>query len=533
MDKQPWSIETLTQKQDLSDNINELLMREEIMWKQRSKVHWLKEGDRNTAFFHGRAAARKEKNTVKRLKNDEGVWCTDEVEVVGIAIKYFQDLFTSTNPPMANELMEAVFPRVTTEMNEILTRPYQAEEVKAAIFQMSPTKSPGPDGMPPLFYQNLWSVVGDDVINCVLNYLNGGLFIESINYTYIVLIPKTKNPSEMTQFRPISLCNVVYKIISKVLANRLKAILPRIISPAQSAFVPGRQITDNILVTYELLHSFRGRRLGNRGWMALKLDMSKAYDRVEWNFLEKVMKRMGFAERWIKLIMDCISTVSYTVILNGKLFGKFSPQRGIRQGDPLSPYLFILMAEALSNLLLEAEQRQTIHGGQVCRRAPQVSHLFFADDSLLFARADEGEAEELSRILELYCEASGQEINYQKSAIFFSPNVNNNKRREIMARVGLSTQALNESYLGLPTRVGRSKNGSFQSIKSRVWKRIQGWKERLLSRAGKEVLIKAVAQSIPTYSMSVFKLPTGLCKELAAMMSRFWWGSNTDSRKIH
>ena len=192
----------------------------------------MKEGDRNTAFFHGRVAATKEKNTVKKLKNGEGVWCTDELEMARIAIKYFQDLFTSINLPIADELMEAVFPRVIDEMNETFTRPNQEKEVRAIISQMFPTKSLGPDSMPPLFYQKLWPIVGDDIINFVVNYLNGGLFLESINYTYIVLIPKVKNPSDMTQFRPISLCNVAYKIILKVLANRLKYILPSIISPA-------------------------------------------------------------------------------------------------------------------------------------------------------------------------------------------------------------------------------------------------------------------------------------------------------------
>ena len=141
--------------------------------------------------------------------------------------------------------------RITTDMKEELSRPYSVEEVKVALFQMGPTKVPGPDGMNALFYQKFWHIVGNDVSSAVLDFLNSGIKIPEINYTHIVLIPKVKSPEKMTDFRPISLCNVIYKIISKVIANRLKTILPQLISPIQSAFVPGRLITDNVLLAYE------------------------------------------------------------------------------------------------------------------------------------------------------------------------------------------------------------------------------------------------------------------------------------------
>ena len=174
-------------------------------------------------------------------------------------------------------------------MQDMLSRVFTADEIKEAVFQMGPTKALGPDGMNALFYQKFWHIVGNDVMNAVLEFLNNGVMLPNLNHPNIVLIPKVKNPEKMSEYRLISLCNVVYKIISKVLANRLKQVLPDIISPTQSAFVLGRLIIDNVIVAYEALHSMHIRKKGKTGSLALKLDVSKAYDRVEWLFLQGVM----------------------------------------------------------------------------------------------------------------------------------------------------------------------------------------------------------------------------------------------------
>ena len=204
-------------------------------------------------------------------------------------------------------------------MNMDLSRSFTKEEVLAALKQLHPTKSLGPDGMSTLFFQKYWTIVGNNVTNLVLNVLNSGMSMAEINKTNIALVPKNKNPQRMTDFRPISLCNVVYKLISKTLANRLKAILPYIISENQSAFVANRLITDNVLVAYEIMHYIKHKRGGNDGFMAAKLDMSKAFDRVEWSFIDKVMRRMGFNESWIGLVMKCITSVTYLIIINGSV----------------------------------------------------------------------------------------------------------------------------------------------------------------------------------------------------------------------
>lgn len=215
-------------------------------------------------------------------------------------------------------------------MNTELTKPFTREEVLKALQQLHPTKAPVPDGMSTIFFHKYWDIVGPNITNMVLKVLNSNLPMTEINKTNISLIPKTNQPARMTEFRPISLCNTTYKIVSKVLASRFKAIIPNIISKNQSAFTPNYLIIDNVLVAFEFMHYFNHKSEGKGNYMSIKLDMSKAFDRVEWSFIKGVMEKFGFVEKWIDLIMNYVSSVSYSVLINGEACGNISPSRSIR-----------------------------------------------------------------------------------------------------------------------------------------------------------------------------------------------------------
>ncbi|KAA3455485.1 reverse transcriptase [Gossypium australe] len=461
-------------------------------------ANWLKTGDKNSAFFHRFASSWKKLNAISRLQLDGGGETNNEREIVEAATSYFQKLFTSNRVGNPSYLLRGINRNISSDQNVTLSVTYTEEEVISALKGMGPTKAPGPDSFPALFFQRYWHIVGKDVTKFCLGILNTDQGFEQLNSTDIVLIPKTQNPINLSSFRPISLCSVLYKIVTKVVVNRLQEVIGECIDRAQSAFIPGRLISDNVLIAYEILHTFRKKRTGKKGYMVVKLDMS---DKVEWGFLKEVMLKMGFQEEVVGLILKCISTTSFTVSINAKRRRVFQGSRGLRQGDPLS----------LSALIRLAKEEGLIKGAKASRRGPEISHLLFADDCILF----------------------GECVNFKKSTIFYSSNTLEASKREILSILGVRSSNEMERYLGLPNVIGRRKKESFQSLKEKLQLRIKGWSNRLLSQGGKEVFIKSVLQAIPTYSMSCFLLPRTFYEELERIIANFWWQKAYGKKGIH
>ncbi|XP_019170974.1 PREDICTED: uncharacterized protein LOC109166477 [Ipomoea nil] len=515
--------QSLSLFRELDERMRALFDQLNVFWRQRAKQHWLRHGDRNTRFFHLYASARKRKNRIAKLLDENNQW-VEEDGLLNLAARYYQNIFT-TKGVQFDAALDDLAMKVSDEDNHNLMRHFTIEEVKDALFSMAPDKSPGPDGYSPAFYQFFWNEIGQDVAEFVIDCAMSDSFSLGFNDAYITLIPKKKSPINMGELRPIALCNVTYKILSKMIANRLKPILQRIVSVTQSAFLLDRLITDNVIVASEVIHYLNRKREGKDGWCALKLDMAKAYDKMEWEFLEYILSRLGFHAHWIKLIMRCVSTVRYKVAMNGVLTDFIVPSCGLRQGDPLSPYLFILCAEGLSHLISGAVNRNLISPCVVARRAPGVSHLFFADDSLLFFKAKVEEAGTVKHCLLNYERMSGQHVNFDKSCVVFSRNTNETVRTQVAAVLSVNQAGDIGKYLGLPMGVGRNKKEVFSYIEEKLKQRLSGWNKKVLSRAGKEVLLKSVAQALPTYTMSVYILPITFCERIERMMNKFLWDS--------
>ena len=290
--------------------------------------------------------------------------------------------------------------------------------------------------------------------------------------------------------------------------------------------------TDNVLVAYECTHYLK-RKKGKSGACAIKLDMAKAYDRVEWEYLRSIMLKLGFRESFVNLILRCVNSVCFSVKLNGHLSEVFKPSRGIRQGDPTSPYLFLLCSEGLSCLLKTVGPMHLSRGVRVGVHAPWISHLLFADDCLVFAEASLRGASKLQEILNTYGRGSGQLVNRDKSSVFFSRNCTDGMKNEVRETLAIENEALAEKYLGLPTTLGRAIKGAFVTMPNRINGLIRGWRCREASCAGREILLKSVAQAVPTYPMSCFLLPIDTCKKMKSAIANYWWGSSADSSRIH
>lgn len=289
-----------------------------------------------------------------------------------------------------------------------------------------------------------------------------------VNATHIVLIPKREDASALSDFRPISLCNTIYKIVSKIIVNRLQPVMDTLISPNQNAFIKGRLISDNIFMASELMTFIHKTRHAKTPWCAAKLDLAKAYDRLSWSFIRAMLVRLKFPATLIDIIMDCISSVSYSLLLIGHSVQTFSPERGLRQGDPLSPYLFIIAINALSAALHLAEFNGELEGIQFARRGPRVSHLMYADDIVLFFKASTDSCETISETLSDFFKMSGLSLNQDKSSIIFSPNTPRTLKDDCVAILPWRTALKLGKYLGVFVDDQKEQRRNFEALLAKI-----------------------------------------------------------------
>ncbi|RVW46561.1 LINE-1 reverse transcriptase-like [Vitis vinifera] len=493
------SVSETEMKKEAKETFKKWVLLEETHWRQVSRESWLKEGDKNTGFFHRMANAHRRNNSLDKIKIN-GVWRVEEQEVREGIVQNFQQLLTE-EPSWKADIEGLHLPSLNSCEAEGLEVPFTVEEIHSALLDMNGDKAPGPDGFTGAFWQTCWDFVKEEIIDLFKEFFVQKSFAKSLNTTFLVLIPKKGGAEDLGDFRPISLLGGLYKLVAKVLANRLKKVL--------------------------------GKR--KEKGLIYKLDIEKAYDSINWNFLMKVLQKMGFGTRWMEWIWWCISTAKFSILVNGVPASFFSSSKGLRQGDPLSPYLFVLGMEVLSALI-----RRAVGGGGFIsgcslrgrgRLEVEVSHLLFTDDTIIFCEAKKEYLTSLSWILAWFEAASGLRINLAKSELIPIGEVE--EIEEMAVELGCKVGALPSVYLGLPLGAHHKAIAMWDGVEERMRRRLALWKRQYISKGGRITLIKSTLASIPIYQLSLFQMPRLVAKRLEKLQRDFLWGGGRMERKIH
>ncbi|GLT27742.1 hypothetical protein SLA2020_027180 [Shorea laevis] len=362
-------VEILKRQEGFSE-MWDCLRKKELIWKQKSRSKWVREGDANTHFFHRVAKGRRAYNNIAGLKCD-GAWIDDPDIVKNEIVRYFRSLFQgeSWNRPKPGDIK---FQQISEEKKDWLERPFSVEEIEEGLRSCDGSTASGPDGYNFNFLKFAWHCIKEDFINFFSEFYRNGKLVRGLNSSFIALIPKKLNAVELKDYRPISLLECVYKLLAKVLANRLKSVISEIVSDTQSAFVGGRQLVDSVLVLNEVVDEIKKKK---QPAFVFKVDFEKAYDCVDWSFLDWMMENLGFGTKWRGWIMECLSTARISVLVNRSPTREFEMGKGLRQGDPLSPFLFLMIAEGLQGLVQRAVKEGMVPGIEIGKQGLSVSLL--------------------------------------------------------------------------------------------------------------------------------------------------------------
>ncbi|KAG9454345.1 hypothetical protein H6P81_007249 [Aristolochia fimbriata] len=386
-------------------------------------------------------------------------------------------------------------------------------------------KVPGPNGFNAEFYKATWHIIRDDAVRFVNYFPSHGFVSKHVSATNIVLIPKKEGATSLKAYRPISLTTSYYKIIAKLLAERLKKVVDSLISNEQTAFIPKRQILDAAMTVHEVVDSLQ--RSGTPA-VLLKLDLEKAFDRMNWSMLLRIMELMEFPAKWRKWMATCILSACFSINLNGGTFGFIKGTRGLRQGDPLSPLFFNIVAEGLLALIRWACDERVLENIMPTGGLP-ISQ--FADDTVLFIKADETQIQTIKCLIYAFEICSGQRINWGKSSIF-GINQNSEGMSRWASILGCTVGQFSSSYLGLPLFCTRITKGLWDNVAEKMQRRLSTWKRRQLSKAGRLVLIKTCMAEIPTYHLSFLHCPASVALNLEKLMRKFLWSGNKEVSKM-
>ncbi|KAK3193246.1 hypothetical protein Dsin_024556 [Dipteronia sinensis] len=421
LDQQPIDSNLRIREKELISCYTTTLKAEEDLLKQKSRIQSLKAGDHNSSYFFKAINGKRNRSKIHTITRDDGSLIEGDILVKKEAIRHFQTILGYSRPVshgIGSTLSKIIDKVISNRQADFMGRDVSDDEIREVCFSLHPNKAPGPDGFNAHFFKITWDIVGEDVISAVQEFFRSGLLLKELNATILALVPKVPNPSKMKDFRPISCCNTLYKITAKIIANRIKPCLPDIISPSQSAFVAGRCIGDNILLVQELMMNYHKDASCTR--LALKVDLMKAFDMVDWGFLLETLAAFHFPPKVIMWIKACLTTPKFSISINGELAGFLSRKRGLHQGDPMSPYLFVIAMEVLSKILANRiKDSPSFKFHWRCDKI-KLSHLCFTDDLIMLCHGSLSSARVVKAALNEFSLLSGLHANHAKSSIFTS-----------------------------------------------------------------------------------------------------------------
>ncbi|WVZ82071.1 LOW QUALITY PROTEIN: hypothetical protein U9M48_029378 [Paspalum notatum var. saurae] len=494
----------------LKRRVTALAVLERARKRQASRITNLKLGDANTKFFHSKINARKRKNCIQRLNKDDN-WATSH----GDKEKLVKDHFSATlgvPGPRGFDLNWSALNLQRFELDH-LGDPFSEEELLEAIKQSPTDKALGPDGFTGAFFRSCWPTIKADLM-AVMNSLHSQRFLnfDLLNRANIILVPKHDDAENLASYRTISLIHGVSKLFSKLLSLRLAPSMREIISKSQTAFIKGRSIHGNFIFV---------RNLYRTPMLLIKLDVSRPSTR--WDYLLSLMDQLGFPARWRNWVASSLATSTSQVLLNGIPGQPIAHGRGLRQGDPLSPLLFVLAIDPLQRLLHLATEAGILSRFSKSRLRLRTS--LYADDAIIFIKAKKGELESLAALLHLFGEATGLRTNLQKSSIV-PIRCEGLNLDEILAGFPASRTSFPIRYLGIPLTMTRLKKVDFQYLIDKARNKLTSWQGRNLTMAGRIVLVKSVLSSQPVHTLSVLTVPKEVLKDFDKVRRRFLWAGN-------
>ncbi|KAK1660876.1 hypothetical protein QYE76_049035 [Lolium multiflorum] len=491
-----------------------------IKAKQRARIKWLKLGDANTKYFHSRATHRRAKNRIQFLHSDAGI-ATSPPELEETTFHHLHAIL-GTTVPCTERLDWALLDLPKPDLSD-LDRPFTMEELKTAVFDSPPDKSPGPDGFSGGFFRASWNVVKDDLLAAINKFYDlNDLSFDTLNTAFLILLPKKEQPTQMGHFRPISLIHAFGKLVSKILALRLQPHLDDLISPCQSAFIAGRNIQDNFLYVQTVAKQLHKSKTPT---LLLKLDIAKAFDSVSWTYIIDMLEARGFPLRWRNWISLLFRSASSRVLVNGVPGRKIQHLRGLRQGDALSPFLFDLAIDPLHRLLEIATSvgiLSKLKGKHCTFRAS-----FYADDVALFLNPTQHDISGLGEILKAFGQATGLITNLTKSSI--SPiSCQHIDIQDLVTGAGIALAPFPCMYLGMPLSIKNLNKADWQALLDKMDRHLASWKARFMSKAGRLEMLNTVLTSLAVYMMTINNMPAWVKKEFDKRRRAWLWAGEAN-----